>query len=135
MKFGTSDGKGGIHKGGRPRGSRNRLASEFLEALLKDFKEGGAAAIKIARLEDPLRYIAIVASLMPKELAVEHGQLGELSDDEVSALLEYVREQRAKLIEHKPRMIEADKKRPKDLGTLPETGNGQRNRRREARSL
>jgi hypothetical protein len=101
------------HVGGRPKGARNRLSHEFITALLKDFEEGGAAAIKIARLEDPLRYITIVASLMPKELAVEHNQLGDLSDDEVSALLEYVREQRAKLIEAKPspRMIPARRKR------------------------
>jgi hypothetical protein len=98
------------HVGGRPKGVRNRLSHEFITALLKDFEEGGAAAIKIARLEDPLRYITIVASLMPRELAVEHNQLGDLSDDEVSALLEYVREQQAKLIEQPaPRIA---KKRP-----------------------
>jgi hypothetical protein len=102
----TKFGEGG-HVGGRPRGSRNRLASEFLEALLKDFKEGGAAAIKVARIEDPVRYLAVMASLMPKELAVEHSQFGELSDDEVAALLEHVKEARAKLIDAKPepRMI------------------------------
>jgi hypothetical protein len=102
VNFGQPDGKGGIHKGGRRIGARNKLTTQFLGALAADFEEGGAAAIKIARLEDPLRYVAIVASLMPKELAVEHSQLGDLSDDEVNALLEYVREQRAKLIEAKP---------------------------------
>jgi hypothetical protein len=101
------------HVGGRPRGARNRLASEFLEALLKDFKDGGAAAIKIARIEDPLRYIAIVASLMPRELAVEHSQFGDLSDDEVNALLEYVQIERAKLIEAKPEPRMISKKRQK----------------------
>jgi hypothetical protein len=108
----TKFGEGG-HVGGRPRGARNRLASEFLEALLADFKEGGAAAIKVARIEDPVRYLAVMASLMPKELAVEHSQLGDLSDDEVSALLDYVREQRAKLIEAKPEPRMISKKRPK----------------------
>jgi hypothetical protein len=86
---------------------RNRLSHEFITALLKDFEEGGAAAIKIARLEDPVKYLAIVASLMPRELAVEHSQLGDLSDEEVNALLEHVQIERAKLIEAKPepRMI------------------------------
>jgi hypothetical protein len=108
------------HVGGRPKGVRNRLSHEFITALLKDFEEGGAAALKVARLEDPLKYIAIVASLMPRELAVEHSQLGDLSDDEVNALLEYVREQRAKLIEHKPNKAPAiTDKGPRVVGVLP----------------
>jgi hypothetical protein len=55
------------NKAGRRLGSRNKLTTQFLEALAADFEEGGAAAMKVARLEDPLRYIAIVASLMPNE--------------------------------------------------------------------
>jgi hypothetical protein len=111
MKFCAPNHAGGIHKGGRPRGARNRLASEFLEALLNDFREGGAAAIKVARIEDPVRYLAVMASLMPKEL--EHSQLGDLSDADVTALLEHVQIERAKLIEHKPAPPMISKKRPK----------------------
>jgi hypothetical protein len=87
---------------GRPRGARNKLASKFLAALAEDFEAHGADAIKIARMRDPIRYVAIIASLMPKELTVEHSQIGELSDEEISALLAYVRELRAKLIEPNP---------------------------------
>jgi hypothetical protein len=92
---------------------RNRLSHEFIAALVKDFEEGGAAAIKIARLEEPVKYLAIVASLMPRELAVEHSQLGDLSDDEVAALLEHVKEARAKLIEAKPEPRMISKRRTK----------------------
>jgi hypothetical protein len=52
-------GNGG---GGRPRGSRNRLQSSFLNALARDFEEHGEAALKCCRLEDPSRYIAIIAA-------------------------------------------------------------------------
>jgi hypothetical protein len=97
----------GMPQGGRRAGARNRLTTKFLEALAADFVEGGAAAIKVARLEDPVRYTAIIASLMPKELSIEHNQLGDLSDEELSALLEHVREMRAKLIEQEPVIIEA----------------------------
>jgi hypothetical protein len=107
------------HVGGRPKGVRNRLSHEFITALLKDFEEGGAAAIKVARLEEPVKYLAIVASLMPRELAVEHNQLGDLSDDEVNALLEYVREQRAKLIEAKPEPRMISKRRPRASRDVP----------------
>jgi hypothetical protein len=126
------------NKAGRRFGARNKLTAQFLEALAADFEEGGAAAMKVARLEDPLRYIAIVASLMPKELAVEHSQLGDLSNEELNALLEYVQIERAKLIEHKPQTtLPAIKKRPKALpdikvvGVLEETvDNDRRDQRR-----
>ena len=98
------------HSGGRPRGARTKLTTKFLEALAADFEEGGAAAIKVARIRDPIRYTAIIASLMPKELAIEHNQLGEFSDEEINALLEHVRELRAKLIEPEPIMIAANDK-------------------------
>jgi hypothetical protein len=87
---------------GRPRGAKNKIAVSFLEALQRDFEEGGAAAIKLCRLEDPTRYVAIIASLMPKELAVEHTRFGELSDEQLDALMQHVQEFRAKLIESKP---------------------------------
>lgn len=85
--------------GGRPRGAKNKLAVSFLEALQRDFEEGGAAAIKLCRLEDPVRYTAIIAGLMPKDLQIEHQRFGELGDEELDAVLEYVRQMRAKLIE------------------------------------
>src|SRR5262245_29559056 len=85
--------------GGRRAGSRNRLTAKFLEALAADFEEGGAAAIKVCRIEHPDRYTAIIANLMPRSLEIEHNQLGDLTDDELNSLLEYVRQQKAKLIE------------------------------------
>jgi hypothetical protein len=55
---------------GRPIGSRNRLTSKFLYELAQDFEEYGASAIKICRVEQPVRYLQIVASIVPKEFAV-----------------------------------------------------------------
>jgi hypothetical protein len=121
VNFGQPDGKGGIHKGGRPVGAKNKLQRDFLEALARDFAEHGEGVIRIVRAEEPVKYFQIVASLMPRELAVEHNQLGDLSDDEVNALLEYVREQRAKLIEHKPEPRMITKKRSKPLPVVQDT--------------
>jgi hypothetical protein len=84
---------------------KNKLVSEFINALVEDFQQYGRDAIRIARIEDPVRYVAILAGLMPKNLEIEHTRLGELSDEELDALLEYARERRAKLIEQKPEMI------------------------------
>ena len=71
---------------GRPKGSRNRLAEAFLDALHADFLEHGVAAIEAARAESPLGYVRIVASLLPQKLQVE-GSTGSLSDDELVAII------------------------------------------------
>jgi hypothetical protein len=92
----------GMPQGGRRAGARNRLSTKFLEALAADFEEEGAAAIKLCRIEEPAKYVQIVASLLPKQLELEDNRLGELDDDELEALLQHVKEQRAKLIEQPP---------------------------------
>jgi hypothetical protein len=99
----------GMPQGGRRAGARNRLSTKFLEALAADFEEGGADAIKLCRIESPEKYVQIVASILPKELDVTHTQLGELDDEELAALLQHVRELRAKLIEQpEPVLIKAE---------------------------
>jgi hypothetical protein len=115
MKFGSPNGDGGIHKGGRPRGARNQLdAFAYACALarvqhnLSDPPPDEYAhtnlwkALTVTLMESPCDYVARVFSMLPKQLAVEHSQLGDLSDDEVNALLEYVQIERAKLIDAKP---------------------------------
>jgi len=93
---------------GRPRGARNRLQTQFLEDLLEAWQRDGKAALKVAAVEEPTKFIQICAGLMPREVQLEAtGPLTDLSDEELSALLEHVREMRAKLIEQEPVMIEA----------------------------
>jgi hypothetical protein len=77
---------------GRPIGSRNRLTSKFLYELAQDFEEYGASAIKICRVEQPVRYLQIVASIVPKEFAVTDAKISELGDEEIATLLATVRE-------------------------------------------
>jgi hypothetical protein len=52
---------------GRPKGSRNKLGEAFLEALHDDFAANGVAAIQQARLESPIQYVKVIASLLPSE--------------------------------------------------------------------
>lgn len=59
--------------GGKPTGTRNRLAAALLQALADDFEKHGKTAILSCRSEAPARYLQIVSSLLPKELAVEAG--------------------------------------------------------------
>jgi hypothetical protein len=59
---------------GRPKGSRNKLGEVFATAMLRDFEQYGPATIVLARMEDPLGYIKVVAGMMPKELTGEDGE-------------------------------------------------------------
>jgi len=81
--------------GGRPAGSRNKITTHLLNVLCKDFQENGEAVVKICRIEKPVEYLKIVASLLPKELQVSDTKLCDLSDDEIAQLLAQVRELRA----------------------------------------
>lgn len=78
--------------GGRPKGSRNRLGEQFLEALAQDFSENGQAAIVACREEKPTEYVKVIASLLPKELLVRTDPVDELSDEEIADALDILRE-------------------------------------------
>ena len=79
------------HSPGRAKGTRNRLQSSFLYALAEDFEKHGADAIKICRIEEPARYVQIVASLMPRELDIERGITADLDDEQLDALIAQVK--------------------------------------------
>ena len=66
---------------GRPKGSRNKLSEEFLSALYADFEAHGADAIARVRQDRPHEYIKVIASLLPKELAINGDE--DLSDAEL----------------------------------------------------
>jgi hypothetical protein len=76
---------------GRPRGAKNKLQSDFLAALAADFAEHGEGVIRIARIEEPVQYLKIVAGLMPKELLMGTA-VSDLADDELDNLIEALRE-------------------------------------------
>src|SRR5262245_22269496 len=96
------------HSSGRPKGARNRLQSSFLYALAEDFEKHGADAIKICRIEDPARYVQIVASLMPRELEIEHQTAtSDLDDEQLDYLITQIRQQLLTKSETQPmKMIE-----------------------------
>jgi hypothetical protein len=61
---------------GRPKGARNRLGTQFLEALEADFNQFGPQAIAQVREKKPEVYMRVVADLLPKEanINVEAGE-------------------------------------------------------------
>ena len=52
---------GNIGGPGRPRGSRNRLAAEFISALQADFEAHGIGVIACVRQTDPAAYLRVVS--------------------------------------------------------------------------
>ena len=76
---------------GRPKGARNKLGEEFIQALYDDFKTGGVEAIQKMRAEKPNEYVKVIASLLPKHVKVEDATLDELERADLAALLDAVR--------------------------------------------
>jgi hypothetical protein len=68
---------------GRPKGARNKLGEAFLNDMLDDWEQHGAAVIEAVRAEKPDQYLKVVASILPKEMNVRVSDLEELSDDEL----------------------------------------------------
>ena len=68
---------------GRPKGARNKLGEQFIEALQQDFEEHGIAAIQVVRAEKPDQYLKVIASLMPKDINLNVNQFDGMTDDEL----------------------------------------------------
>jgi Family of unknown function (DUF5681) len=80
-------GQSGNPKGPKP-GSRRKLSEEFLADLHAAWKAFGQPALMTAALTDPVSFVRVVASLMPKDLeaaiTVVHAE--RMSDDELAAI-------------------------------------------------
>lgn len=81
--------------GGRPKGARNKLGEDFLQDMLADWKENGVAAIKAARLENPLGYVKVTASILPRELNLRVSEFDELTDEQLARQLAAIASQLA----------------------------------------
>jgi hypothetical protein len=82
--------------GGRRKGSRNKLTERFLDTIADDFAEHGADAIAKVRIDDPISYLKIVGSLIPRELILQREEAPAIDLTEVTheELVEYVEERR-----------------------------------------
>jgi hypothetical protein len=99
--------------GGRPKGSRNKLGEMFLEDMLASWEREGCAAISRVIDKRPQDYLKIVASLMPREMNVNHTGLEDLSDDQL------LRKLQALMAMAKPFLDELEGHGGIDTGTPP----------------
>jgi len=95
----------GDPRAGRKTGSKIRLTNSFLNDALAEWEAGGRDALKIFRLEEPAKFCVMISSLVPRELMLE-SVAAELSDDELDAQINFIREQLAKP-KQEPLLIEA----------------------------
>jgi hypothetical protein len=82
-------------QGGRPKGSRNRLASRVFDDIFAHWCEPtvpggnmckGQAALEILFKEKPGEYLRLTASVLPKEFIFE-SVTSELDDEQIDELL------------------------------------------------
>ena len=69
---------------GRPKGSRNKLAEAFTQALHDDFMEHGETVIATVRAEKPDQYLKVIASLVPKDVNLNVNNMDEMTDAELA---------------------------------------------------
>ena len=85
-------------KGGRPRGSRNKLAQQVFDDIFRHWNEPaggelckGQAALELLYREKPGEYLKLTASVLPKEFVFENA-VTELDDEELDRMIEMLRE-------------------------------------------
>ena len=78
---------------GRPRGSRNKLAENFLADLSALWEEQGENVLRRAAFNEPMKFADMVARLLPAKIEIRNENLVDLavanmSDERLADLLE-----------------------------------------------
>jgi hypothetical protein len=76
---------------GRPKGARNKLGEDFIQALYADWQVNGKAAIETVRQERPHEYLKLITSLLPKHVELRADPFEQISDDELGVLIAWAR--------------------------------------------
>ena len=92
---------------GRARGSRNKLATNFLDDLFEKWEEHGKRALDLCALREPTQFCKIVKDVLPREVLLTSLNLNasiDFSDaeDAKAFLRAFRRCQEEKVIEHQP---------------------------------
>jgi hypothetical protein len=77
--------------GGRPKGARSKLSTEFFDDLYETWQQHGAVALKKMAIDDPKDFVRVTAQLMPKEFEIKR-PVEELGDAELADLIAVVQQ-------------------------------------------
>jgi hypothetical protein len=77
--------------GGRPKGARSKLSTEFFDDLYETWQQHGAVALKKMAIDDPKDFVRATAQLMPKEFEIKR-PVEELGDAELADLIAVVQQ-------------------------------------------
>jgi hypothetical protein len=81
-----------FNPGGRPRGSRNRFAAQFIKDFLKEWEQSGPDALRILAKEEPAKFVAIAAAIIPRDFTLEIETVAaELSDEQLEQMIAKLR--------------------------------------------
>jgi hypothetical protein len=109
--------------GGRVKGSRNKLALHFVADLQAEWEEHGREVIRIARIEKPVEFMKVIASVLPKEFEITDSRIKELNDDELEFLIRVAQRRLDSVGSADCREIkEADRGSAEVLPALPKAG-------------
>src|SRR5262245_6264781 len=73
---------------GRPKGSRNKLAQDYIDAYYRLFQEGGEQALREVMLKSPAKFLQLGVLLLPQHFKFEHEHtVAALSPEEVQLRL------------------------------------------------
>lgn len=70
---------------GRPKGSRHKLAEDFLADLHADWLTNGREVLEAARKQKPADYLKVVALVLPKE--IKH-TFSDMDDDALASKID-----------------------------------------------
>ena len=91
--------KGREKSGGRRSGARNKISNALLTAIAEDFEIHGAEVVRIARVEKPIEYLRITASLIPASIEIDNSRLTEVTDAELCEAVEELLKRRNAAVE------------------------------------
>jgi hypothetical protein len=100
MRFQKGNAYAHNGQGGRPKGSRNRLAQRVFDDILAHWTEPaapgaelskGQVALELLFKERPGEYLRLTASLLPREFVFDSA-VTELDDDELDRMIGLLRE-------------------------------------------
>lgn len=84
--------KGGRPGPGRPKGSRNKFAEQFIADFYQDWMDYGVSAIQVCREEKIDVYMRTAVAIVPKVMDVRVSELEEMNETQIDEQIKHLRD-------------------------------------------